>query len=95
MFLKVFPSGPFATNAYLIGCPKTKKAFIIDPAPESANELLKEEGWQIEGILLTHSHWDHIADCKELKEKRQVPIYIHGSSAPAMTMLICSHTISR
>lgn len=77
MFIKCFPSGPFATNAYLIGCPKTKKAFIVDPAPECANALLAEKGWQIEGILLTHSHWDHIGDCKKLKEKLDVPVYVH------------------
>ncbi|GAB5411405.1 MAG: MBL fold metallo-hydrolase [Chlamydiales bacterium] len=77
MFLRTFPSGPFATNAYLIGCPKTKKAFIVDPAPESANSLLGEKDWQIEGILLTHSHWDHIGDCKKIKEKLGVPVYVH------------------
>ena len=77
MFIKIFSCGPFATNAYLLGCPNTKKAFIVDPAPESAAFLLREEGWQIKGILLTHSHWDHIGDCKKVKEKLDVPVYVH------------------
>ncbi|MDX8431005.1 MAG: MBL fold metallo-hydrolase [Candidatus Algichlamydia australiensis] len=77
MFLKCFPSGPFATNAYLVACPKTKKAFIIDPAPESSAGLLQEEDWEVEAILLTHSHWDHTGDCKKLKEKLQIPVYVH------------------
>lgn len=82
MFLKSFPSGPFATNAILIA--KSKKGFVIDPAPSSAPVLLQtiaEEKLQIEAILLTHSHWDHIGDCKLLKEKLSIPVYVHKLDA--------------
>ncbi|HEX2580255.1 MAG TPA: MBL fold metallo-hydrolase, partial [Rhabdochlamydiaceae bacterium] len=32
-------------------------------------------------ILLTHSHWDHIADVVKLKKLLQVPIYVHSEDA--------------
>lgn len=80
MILETFPCGPFRTNAYLIGCENTKKGIFIDPAPESAEKLLKtakNHELQIEAIYLTHSHWDHIADVAILKERLPLNIYVH------------------
>jgi hydroxyacylglutathione hydrolase len=84
MILEVFPSGPLETNAYLLACSKTKHAAVID-APFESSELLlrraKELSISIDMILLTHSHWDHIAEASVLKEKLKVPVYIHESDA--------------
>ncbi len=33
-------------------------------------------------ILLTHSHWDHIADTAKLKKAFNVPVWIHAEDAP-------------
>lgn len=85
MFIQEFPSGPFETNAYVVGCTTTKQAVIIDPAPESADAILdclETKGFHCIAILLTHSHWDHIADAPTLKDKLNVPIYIHELDAP-------------
>jgi len=80
MILEVFPSGPLATNAIFLGCERTKKAAVID-APLGITETILERAQKlslsIEMILLTHSHWDHIADIAELKQKTKAPIYIH------------------
>ncbi len=32
-------------------------------------------------ILLTHSHWDHIAEVSVLKEQLKAPVYIHKDDA--------------
>lgn len=80
MLIKNFPSGPFATNAYVVACPNTQEAAIVDPAPNSfdvlvafitANKLTPKQ------ILLTHSHWDHIADAAALKAHYHIPIVMH------------------
>lgn len=84
MILQGFPSGPFETIAYIVGCPISRKAAIIDPAPGSAASLLaylKEENLQAEKILLTHSHWDHIADAAELVEALHLPLHVHAADA--------------
>jgi len=85
MFIQVFPSGPFSTNAYLIACVKTCHAAIVDPAPHSFANIqafLARQEWKLKKILLTHSHWDHIADVKLLKEKYAIPVFIHSLEAP-------------
>ena len=85
MFIQVFPSGPFSTNAYVVACSKTGEAAIIDPAPNSSSEIqafLNERQLKPQKILLTHSHWDHIADVKPLKEKYQIPVYLHPLDVP-------------
>jgi glyoxylase-like metal-dependent hydrolase (beta-lactamase superfamily II) len=84
MFFQKFPSGPLQTNAVLVGCNETKKALVIDPAFESSEEILavaRDQGLQIEAILLTHSHWDHIADVDALKRSTQALVYVHSLDA--------------
>lgn len=51
----------------LIGCPKTGKAALVDPAFEVDRLLARarERGWTIETILLTHTHDDHVAGLDE------------------------------
>ena len=85
MFIQTFPSGPFSTNAYLVACEHTKQAAIIDPAPESAESLLnsiEQHQFKVDKIILTHSHWDHIADVQFLKEKLGSKVYIHSLDRP-------------
>jgi hydroxyacylglutathione hydrolase len=80
MILYTFPSGPFATNVYVVGCPSTKKAAIIDAAPDCQDEVLsclKYENLTPDKILLTHTHWDHIGDALKLKLSLNIPIYVH------------------
>lgn len=84
MFIQAFPSGPFETNAYVVACTETKSAAIVDPAPESAPLIIQylfENKLIPDKILLTHSHWDHIADTAELKKRFHIPVYIHPLDA--------------
>ena len=47
--------------AFLIGNLETQDAAIVD-VPEAApiNEMLKDKGWTLTTVLLTHHHWDHV-----------------------------------
>jgi glyoxylase-like metal-dependent hydrolase (beta-lactamase superfamily II) len=84
MSLMRFPAGPLQTNGYLLFCPETKKAVIIDAPPEVANRILgviNRDGLQVEALLLTHTHWDHIAGAAELKDKLGFKIYVHKDDA--------------
>ena len=81
MIIKKFPSGPLATNAYVVGCSKTLKAAIIDPAPNSFSSIsnyLKENSLNPEKILLTHSHWDHIADAALFQREFHLSLFVHS-----------------
>jgi len=82
MIIQAFPSGPFQTNAYVIGCPVTRDAAIVDPAPDSAEvilEFLQHNKLKAKQILLTHSHWDHISDIAALKASMPLTVSVHSS----------------
>ena len=85
MFLHKFSFGPLDTNAILVGCGETKKAAVIDPSYGSTQAILQkcqDLGLTIEKILITHSHWDHIADVHALVLKTSALVYIHPLDAP-------------
>lgn len=77
-------AGPIDTNTYLVGCEKTKKVLIIDPAKDSFTptlEWVEAGGWEVDMIGLTHSHWDHIADVSLVKKCFEAPVYVHPLDA--------------
>lgn len=85
MYIQAFPCPPLETNAYIVGCKQTQEAAIIDPAPHSFSVIerfLSQHEWKPQLILLTHSHWDHIADTKQFKEHYRIPVYVHRLDAP-------------
>jgi len=82
VILEGFPCGPFATNAYLLACKETFKGVFIDPSPDSCATLTEAAtGYKMEAILLTHSHWDHMADTKKLKRSFDIPVYVHPADS--------------
>jgi hydroxyacylglutathione hydrolase len=79
-----FPSGPFETNAYIIVCKQSQKAAIIDPAPDSRNVLIQAitaKKITPDKIILTHTHWDHIADCAAVADHYAIPVLVHKEDA--------------
>lgn len=75
-----FPSGPIETNAYLVADRDTGDALVVDaPAGSTANIVAEAEkrGWKIGQIVITHTHWDHVADAKALTEATDAPLAAH------------------
>ncbi len=69
--------GKMSTNCYIVSAKDSKKAIIVDPGDEAEVIVAKvhELGFDVEAILLTHGHFDHIGAAKALKEKFDVKIY--------------------
>jgi len=85
MIIQAFPSGPLETNAYVVACPHTHQAVIIDPAPgctAAVSGFISDKNLTPIAILLTHSHWDHIADVAKLKALYKIPVSIHPQDSP-------------
>jgi hydroxyacylglutathione hydrolase len=62
MDVRMFTVGPVAENAYIFRRDGSDRALIVDPGDE-ADRLLRaidELGLTLEGILLTHTHFDHV-----------------------------------
>ena len=76
-----FVNGRWKENCYIVT--KNNDALIIDPGSQ-ADELIgwiDQNRWQIIAIVNTHGHFDHIGAVAALKEKFQVPFYLHGADA--------------
>lgn len=74
------PAGPIETNAYLVADTATGKALVIDAPYEAARPVLDEaarRGWTIDQIVITHTHWDHVADALALTEETGAPLLAH------------------
>ena len=54
---------------YLVACPNTREAVIIDPAGEDDKllSLIKTENVKVRYILNTHGHADHVLGKPETK----------------------------
>jgi hydroxyacylglutathione hydrolase len=71
--------GPLAVTSYLVACPETGEALLIDPggpAP-SLSARLKREGWRLKFIVNTHGHADHIAGNDQWAAHTGARIVIH------------------
>ena len=71
--------GMLQTNCYLVACPETHSALVIDPA-DSAGRILaaaQQQGVRIEQILLTHAHMDHISALPELRRATNARVLAH------------------
>lgn len=76
--IKAFRTGPLQANCYLVICPQTQQAVIIDPGGDG--ELLWDEvhnaGASLALILATHGHFDHVAGVPELKHLSGAPFWM-------------------
>ena len=78
--LQVYTGGFTATNGYLLCGPHGNIA--ID-APEGAAAWVDGLGLQLDALLLTHAHFDHVIDAARLARAHRCPIYAWGPSTPA------------
>ncbi len=66
-----------ATYTYLLGCPETGQALLIDPVLETTERdmaLLSELGLSLAYTLETHVHADHLTSARKLKALTQCQI---------------------
>lgn len=70
---------PFEKNGYVVACPVTGEAIVIDPGDEVAQliDIVRRTGVTVRYIMLTHSHLDHISGCNEAKAEWPVPLVLH------------------
>jgi hydroxyacylglutathione hydrolase len=83
MKVLTFTGGPFAQNGYLAIC-ESGRAVAIDPgagAPRMVAVLLEERA-ELDAILLTHAHLDHIEGVARVRRHASAPIWLHPGDRP-------------
>jgi glyoxylase-like metal-dependent hydrolase (beta-lactamase superfamily II) len=72
----VVPVTPFAQNCSLLWCSATMKGAVVDPGGDidRIEHAAREQGVEIERILLTHGHIDHAGGVAELAGRHDLPV---------------------
>jgi hydroxyacylglutathione hydrolase len=62
MDVRMFTVGPVAENSYIVRRDGSDRALIVDPGEEAEKLLgaVDQLGVTLDGILLTHTHFDHV-----------------------------------
>jgi len=79
MILETLAVGALQANCYIVGCPETKKGFVVDPGgnAEEILEAVERLGLEIEYIFDTHEHVDHIAANNEVRDATGATLVVH------------------
>jgi len=75
--IESYSLGPLETNAYLIMTEDESKAIVIDPGMEPERLLTRIRHMEIEAVLLTHAHFDHIGGVEAVRMSKGCPVYVH------------------
>ena len=75
--VRTFTVGPFQENCYIVRNEGDDRAIMVDPGdePQRLIEAVQATGVQIEAILLTHTHVDHIGAVAPLARATGAPVY--------------------
>ncbi len=86
MIVKQAAIGPMMNYVYLIGCPETKEAAVVDPAWDAQGivKIARDSDLAIKHILLTHGHPDHSNVLEPLLEATEATGYIHADEVEYM-----------
>jgi len=66
-------------NGYIVACPETRHAIYIDPGDEAPQllEWLAQKELELKAVFNTHGHLDHVCGNRTVKERYDVPIFLH------------------
>ena len=69
--------GEMENNTYVLECPETHEALLVDGCFEADQIVQGCEGAEVVAIVQTHGHMDHVQALPELKERLGVPVCAH------------------
>jgi hydroxyacylglutathione hydrolase len=86
MDVRMFTVGQIAENCFLFRRDGAYRALIVDPG-DDADRILRaadELGVTVEGILLTHTHFDHIGAVTPIAKATGAPVWCPEIETPVL-----------
>jgi len=76
----------FLMNGYVVGCAGTNRGVVVDPGFDAEKILrtVESTGLEIERILLTHGHHDHVGALSEICQATGAPALINEGDFPLL-----------
>jgi glyoxylase-like metal-dependent hydrolase (beta-lactamase superfamily II) len=71
--------GGMENNSYVLECPETHDALLVDACFEADKIVAGAEGANVVAIVETHGHADHVQALAELKDRLAVDVCAHPS----------------
>lgn len=76
MKFQIIPVTPYQQNCTVMWCEETQKAAVVDPGGDLhlIEKALVDAGAELEKIICTHGHLDHVGAVVDLAEKKGVRV---------------------
>lgn len=73
------PLGPLQNFVYILGDDVIRQALVVDPGWDvhAIQDGLAQHDLTLAGVLVTHTHLDHINAVGDLVKRADVPVYVH------------------
>ena len=86
VIIKRLVVGSLSANCYIVGSEATREGLIIDPGGNAADILkaIGDSGLDINTIVLTHGHSDHIAALYDIQDRTGAEVAIHTADAQVL-----------
>lgn len=96
MFLRQISDPHLTRHAYLIGCPETRQALVIDPPRDIGPicQIAAENGFRIRAVAETHIHSDFVSGARELAVRLGAEPYFSGMDASPACLWAEKHALS-
>jgi hydroxyacylglutathione hydrolase len=86
MDVRMFTVGQVAENSYIFRRDGSDRALIVDPGDEAPKLLgaLEELGVTLDGILLTHTHFDHVGAVAPVAKATGAEVWVPKIERPVL-----------
>jgi hydroxyacylglutathione hydrolase len=89
MIHEILPVGPLQCNCSVVGDETTREAMVIDPGDdiEDILALVRKHHLQVQQIIITHAHIDHVGGAMKLRTATGAPILLNQNDHALLKML--------